>query len=861
VNDAGMIAGYGGAFTGDPNLDPLRPSHAFRALSTGEYDGSLLLLTDLGVLPGGAQSMPRAMNQTGDLVGYSDFDVLNTGGLNLSRYNSHAVFWGLTNEAPECLTNYAASYYAPHGYGDAYAINDKDQIVGTSMQALGYPVGVLWQLNHNTNDTPFWEITDINDRLTDLSWQVFNAVGINNDGLILAYAQNAAGENHAVLLATPQLAVDANRDGTVTFDDADQTTAAKPYRFWLNDDQDESKSDWKWTEVDPEIYETLPTYPDSDDRIINSSRDCEDLTRLWVDTGNLANYLTDGASDLYLGLKWRNTGGTKPSIRLFRSMDATGGLGHIKNAKTAALQASGLPNSVDSPNYCLLDVTAPDFAPIPSDAINQVQPTDRPADFIFKKSAFNDPNNVFGPKLKRIFLLFEGVAEGKGELQLVLLKKNRDGSWKSLGQGPSVWLDLKNIRKMYLRAYSTPLPDGYPMGFPLPWQKEVVKGFMGSPYEWQADGSLRIPDENLGFGLGTSLEDNDQRDNPFEAPPDEQKKCVVFVHGIDLDVPTQLGYAESFYKRLWWEGYRGRFVTFRWATTIDDGLGTFGPGHENTSIYNSGEYRSWYGGASLTNYVAHLRTQLGNDWIISVAGHSLGNACVGAALRQGMQVNSYVAMEAAVSLSCYYRETENPPTEPSLVRADDPTQGGTPTPRYASELGYQGYLSDIRDSAVNCASYYNAYDFWLAKGQASVALGRMHMDWITAQRKYKPDNRYGLGEYKYDSQSGLPRQATFERGVEPAKYTRPVSDQFEGMAFVARSRTRPLGAGGPPPNFQGINMRKDYKFDDERSCHSGQFQRNIQLMYGDENGIPWVDKNRNSNPFYDQLMRDLKVGP
>jgi hypothetical protein len=56
-------------------------------------------------------------------------------------------------------------------------------------------------------------------------------------------------------------------------------------------------------------------------------------------------------------------------------------------------------------------------------------------------------------------------------------------------------------------------------------------------------------------------------------------------------------------------------------------------------------------------------------------------------------------------------------------------------------------------------------------------------------------------------------------------------------------------------------MRKDYKFDDERSCHSGQFQRNIQLMYGDENGIPWVDKNRNSNPFYDQLMRDLKVGP
>jgi hypothetical protein len=553
-------------------------------------------------------------------------------------------------------------------------------------------------------------------------------------------------------------------------------------------------------------------------------------------------------------------------------MDATGGLGHIKNAQTAALQASGLPDSVDSPNYCLLDVTAPDVAPIPSDAIDQVQPTNRLADFIFKKSAFTDPNDVFGPKLKRIFLLFEGVAEGKGELRLVLLKKKSDGSWQSLGEGPGVWLDLKNIRKMYLRAYSTPLPDGYPMGFPLPWQKEVVKGFMGSPYEWLADGSLRIPDENLGYGLGTSLEDNDQRDNPFDAPPDEQKKCVVFVHGIDLTVAEQQGYAQSFYKRLWWEGYRGRFVTFRWATTLDDGLGTFVPGHENTSIYNSGEYRSWYGGASLRKYVAQLRADLGADWIISVAGHSLGNACVGAALRQGMQVNSYVAMETAISLSCYYPETDNPPTDPSLVRADD----AKPTPLYASELGYQGYLSDIGNNAVNRASYYNADDFWLVTGTLNPAVETKmilagglsgawlynqikDVNWMSGQRKYKPDDRYGFGEYKYDSQLN---SSTFERGVWPAKYTRPVSDQFEGMAFVARSRTRPLGAIEPPSNkFKGLDLNDVYNFDRERSCHSGQFQRNIQLMYGNENGKPWVDKNGNSNPFYAQLMNDLQVAP
>jgi hypothetical protein len=35
-----------------------------------------------------------------------------------------------------------------------------------------------------------------------------------------------------------QLAVDASRDGHITFDSADQTTTAKPYRFWINDSQE-----------------------------------------------------------------------------------------------------------------------------------------------------------------------------------------------------------------------------------------------------------------------------------------------------------------------------------------------------------------------------------------------------------------------------------------------------------------------------------------------------------------------------------------------------------------------------------------------------------------------------------------------
>jgi hypothetical protein len=780
------------------------------------------------------------MNQFGQLVGYSQYQPAG------SAPDFHGVFWDVADMAPQDLRS--LMQVKPEtplsGSSDAYAINHFKQIVGTSHRpADGASAAVLWQINHNTNGTPFWEISDLNRRLTDPDWYAFNAVGINDNGLILANALkttrdrlgNAKTEKHAALLVTAQLAVDANRDGQITFDDADTPTQSKPYRFWLNDDQDESKPSSLFTEDEPEIYEASPKHRDSDDRIINSPRDCEDLTRLWLDAGNLAEYLKDAANNFYIGLKWENFGDTKPAIRLFRSADASGGLGHIKDATVAARQASDF-------NSCLLDADYTGF--------DQVRPTDRLADFIFTKHTFADLDK----SQSKLFLLFEGVSEGKGELRLVFLKKNGDGSWQSMGEGPGVWLDLKNIRRMYVRAYSTPLPEN----FPLPWQEAACKNPPALPYlaNWMT-GSLYIPDENLGYGIGDSTpSDKNQAQYPYDAPPDEQKKCVVFVHGIDLTVAEQQGYAQSFYKRLWWEGYRGRLVAFRWATTLDNGAFTPFSDRENFSLFNSGEYRSWYGGTSLRNYVSDLRIQLGDSWIISVGAHSLGNACTGEAFRQGMQMNSYVAMEAAIPLSCYYSESDNPPTEPGLITADN----SSPTPQYASEGGYQGYLNDVGNNpAVNRASYYNAVDFWLVVGHFKRAKGNFPANWMSNQKKYKPDDRCGPGQYKYESLGGLPRTASFERGLS---YSRSVTDPFETMSFISRSRTRPLGAGEPPPEkFQGLNLNDAYRFTEKRSCHSGQFQRDIQLMYGDENGKQWLDENGRKNPFYNQLMRDLHVSP
>jgi hypothetical protein len=493
------------------------------------------------------------------------------------------------------------------------------------------------------------------------------------------------------------LAVDANRDGQIKFaseDASDTTSQDQPFRFWINDDDDTTNGSPQWSDLDPEFYP--PRRPDSADRVINSPRDCEDLARLWVNLNGLSQILQAIGGNLAVGLKWKNftiptgSSSTGPCIRLFRSADNAGGLGHIKDATIAAIQADR--SSVTSPGFCLLDADVPDVPVIAPDAVDKVQPTARVADFIFKTRDLS--LNQGSPTTH---LLFEGVSEGKGELEIVILRnKNTDssqpGNWELVGEGPSVWLQLDNIRRMYLRVHSTPFDSG----FPYPWAQESPPA---EPYfeDTSTTGKpITILPSKLGFALGDTGQDDGNYG--FVPSPDEQAKCVVFVHGIDMTVDAQRGYSQSFFKRLWWEGYRGRFIAFRWNTPLS-GLENWLWGDPNFSIFNSGEYRSWKAGTSLNKFANALRDSTSSFYfkpnaVIGLVAHSLGNACATEALKQGAPFDSYIAMEAAIPLSCFYTSSlfgdPQPPTVARLLDAE--TQ--KPTPQFLVDGGYQGYLYD-----------------------------------------------------------------------------------------------------------------------------------------------------------------------
>ena len=91
------------------------------------------------------------------------------------------------------------------------------------------------------------------------------------------------------------LAVDMNRDGEITFDEKDETTLEKPFRFWVNHDIDDADHIGD-PEIDENVVDENPETPiDSADTEIKTNRDLEDFTRIKIKaTGVTLDQLRQG---------------------------------------------------------------------------------------------------------------------------------------------------------------------------------------------------------------------------------------------------------------------------------------------------------------------------------------------------------------------------------------------------------------------------------------------------------------------------------------------------------------------------------------------------------------------------------------
>lgn len=206
-----------------------------------------------------------------------------------------------------------------------------------------------------------------------------------------------------------ELAVDANRDGVISFlpGTNDQTSASRPYTFWVNDDLDLGSDDTA-TDLDP-----TGVQPDSVDTIISNQRDLEDFTRLHLklDAVNMSQ-LQQGT--LAIALELRNATNV-PGIRIFRSSLTNGAATYLTSETIAAQQLSG--------GY--------------GTALGQISSI---ASFTLPASFWSGAtgSNAFRP------FLFEGTGVGDGQLVAVL----KQGA-TSVAESAPVHLKLRKVTDLF----------------------------------------------------------------------------------------------------------------------------------------------------------------------------------------------------------------------------------------------------------------------------------------------------------------------------------------------------------------------------------------------------------------------------
>ena len=289
--------------------------------------------------------------------------------------------------------------------------------------------------------------------------------------------------------------------------------------------------------------------------------------------------------------------------------------------------------------------------------------------------------------------IFCGVTNGGAQLDLQILDANQN-----VVADAGASLQIKDIKQIYERWTVGDAPTNPPMTV-------AVKA---------ADGLQTNP-------IVPAFQ--------YTLPTDTNAPYILFVHGWNMEAWEKDRYAETVYKRLYWQGYQGRFGLFRWPTGNKfSGIISVALDARN---YDNSEYQAWQSATGLTNLLAKLDAEYpGNVYMMA---HSMGNVVAGEALRRASSqlVNSYVAMQGAVPAHCY-----DPLTTTNSTRS-------VPN-RYAH------YWTDSSSSYFNgsagAGSYVNFYN------TNDYALDKWNID-----QTFKPDGGLSLPYpgYYYSSSSGF----------------------------------------------------------------------------------------------------------
>jgi hypothetical protein len=168
---------------------------------------------------------------------------------------------------------------------------------------------------------------------------------------------------------------------------------------------------------------------------------------------------------------------------------------------------------------------------------------------------------------------------------------------------------------------------------------------------------------------------------PIPTSGTEASNYILFVHGWNMNTTEKKFFAETAYKRLWWQGYKGRFGVFCWPTAGSALKADMPP-----SSFNPSEFIAWKSGRYLYSCLKNLRGRYSN---VCIYAHSMGNIVTGEALR--------------------IYATEDPAANTSKL-VDCYIAGKAAVPSQMYDKGFsEGNMHDVSDMGIktpNCYAYY-----------------------------------------------------------------------------------------------------------------------------------------------------------
>jgi len=284
---------------------------------------------------------------------------------------------------------------------------------------------------------------------------------------------------------------------------------------------------------------------------------------------------------------------------------------------------------------------------------------------------------------------------------------------------------------------------------------------------------------------------------PFQyGAPDTNTPYILFVHGWNLEIWEKDRFAERAFKRLYWQGYQGRFGSFRWPTRAGF-AGTLLQlflDHSQKNNYDQSENQAWQSGNGLQNLLGTLNRNYPNH--VYMLAHSMGNVVAGEALRLSGAtriVNTYVPSQAAISAHTYDTTVPNY----SFFQLGVSISAKTPNI-------YGNWFSANNGNAAGAiVSFFNTNDYALQRSAWQV------------NQLFKPDQQVWVGDFnwtyaysgspndpspwnhfiKYSVSAGATNTVTFD-------IVNSVNNRYEVMALAAESWTTALGA---TPNVNHVS--------------------------------------------------------